>query len=363
MPLDRLAATVTNQPDWVAGQTALAGLRWELGDREDYAAGFRTALAAIPANAPLWNAYIQTLAGVEDFVGAANAAAEARRVFTDPVLTLIEASNAGMAGEDARTEALLAATPETTPGRDSVAVRHLIRTCDFSGALQTLDRMRERAPTDVSVWALAELLWRHGSEARWDWLMGQPGLLSTTELPLDEQALTRLADALRSLHRQAAHPVGQSVRGGTQTRGPLFERSDPAIQHLRKQLQATVERYQERLPAADATHPLLRHRDRALRVEGGWSVRLSGAGFHVAHLHSAGVLSSAFYVAVPAFDDSEREGWLELGRPPADLRLDLDPLASVRPAPGTLALFPSYLYHGTRPFRAGERLTVAFDVA
>jgi hypothetical protein len=27
-----------------------------------------------------------------------------------------------------------------------------------------------------------------------------------------------------------------------------------------------------------------------------------------------------------------------------------------------VALFPSYMYHGTRPFSAGERLTVAFDV-
>jgi len=31
--------------------------------------------------------------------------------------------------------------------------------------------------------------------------------------------------------------------------------------------------------------------------------------------------------------------------------------------PGRLVLFPSYLYHGTRPFSAGERLSVAFDVS
>jgi hypothetical protein len=27
-----------------------------------------------------------------------------------------------------------------------------------------------------------------------------------------------------------------------------------------------------------------------------------------------------------------------------------------------MALFPSYLFHSTRPFGAGERLTAAFDV-
>jgi hypothetical protein len=35
----------------------------------------------------------------------------------------------------------------------------------------------------------------------------------------------------------------------------------------------------------------------------------------------------------------------------------------IQPRPGLLALFPSTLFHGTRPFRAGERLTAAFDVA
>jgi hypothetical protein len=35
----------------------------------------------------------------------------------------------------------------------------------------------------------------------------------------------------------------------------------------------------------------------------------------------------------------------------------------VEPKPGRLALFPSTMWHGTRKFPAGERMTVAFDVA
>jgi hypothetical protein len=35
----------------------------------------------------------------------------------------------------------------------------------------------------------------------------------------------------------------------------------------------------------------------------------------------------------------------------------------LRPVPGRLALFPSYLWHGTVPFSDAEpRLTVAFDM-
>ena len=75
-------------------------------------------------------------------------------------------------------------------------------------------------------------------------------------------------------------------------------------------------------------------------------------------------MSSACYIALPPSLGSEasRDGWLELGRPPVELGLDLEPLAAIEPRPGRLALFPSYLYHGTRPFRDGERLTIAFDV-
>ena len=57
------------------------------------------------------------------------------------------------------------------------------------------------------------------------------------------------------------------------------------------------------------------------------------------------------------------EGQLELGRPPKDIDLGTEPLATYKPEPGHLVLFPSFLYHGTTPLQSGERLTVAFDVA
>ena len=76
------------------------------------------------------------------------------------------------------------------------------------------------------------------------------------------------------------------------------------------------------------------------------------------------MISSALYLEVPGNGAGEdpQSGWLELGRPPADLKLDLEPLALIKPKPGYMALFPSTLYHGTRPFKEGQRLSVAFDV-
>jgi predicted 2-oxoglutarate/Fe(II)-dependent dioxygenase YbiX len=55
-------------------------------------------------------------------------------------------------------------------------------------------------------------------------------------------------------------------------------------------------------------------------------------------------------------------GWLELGAPPPDLRVNLPAYARIEPKPGRLVLFPSTMWHGTVPFNDGERLTIAFDV-
>ena len=93
-----------------------------------------------------------------------------------------------------------------------------------------------------------------------------------------------------------------------------------------------------------------------------------------AHAHKGFAIGRAFdsvdlrtqapgQVAFAALPGGDGEGWLELGRPPADLRLDLGPVTSLRPREGYLALFPSTLYHGTTPFAQGRRMTVAFDIA
>ena len=75
-----------------------------------------------------------------------------------------------------------------------------------------------------------------------------------------------------------------------------------------------------------------------------------------------GWLSSAFYVVLPPDLGQNHAGWLTLGEPPAG-QLDLPPHRMIEPRPGRLALFPSWMWHGTRPFTEGERITVAFDVA
>ena len=130
--------------------------------------------------------------------------------------------------------------------------------------------------------------------------------------------------------------------------------------------QDAVREYLSGLPPPDPKHPWLSLQREIKRFSGAWSVRLQDAGFHVAHIHNLGDVSSACYIALPdtlGADGSGNDGWLAVGEPPREFGLDWAPVRLIEPEVGKLALFPSWAWHGTRPFSAGERLTVAFDVA
>ncbi len=121
--------------------------------------------------------------------------------------------------------------------------------------------------------------------------------------------------------------------------------------------------YIDALPLPDPAHPLLAPRRDEIWFEGSWSVRLKDEGHHASHTHVMGWISSAFYVALPTQAGPEPSGWFALGTPPPELGLDLQPYATLEPKPGRLVLFPSTMWHSTYPFDAGERLTIAFDIA
>ena len=106
-------------------------------------------------------------------------------------------------------------------------------------------------------------------------------------------------------------------------------------------------------------------RTRAFEYTGSWSSRLRDCGFHTNHVHPEGWISSCYYVALPPVveDVQERQGWIKFGEPALEVSLK-DPIRrAIQPKPGRLVLFPSYMWHGTIPFRdAHPRTTIAFDV-
>lgn len=360
--IDHLTALVQQQTEWVEGQAMLARIRGEAGHGDQATSLLEQAAAAARRNKGLWLSLVAALAGSDRF---AQAAATARRGWhalgDDADLQLLEALYTSESGDLPGADGLFGALPSDLPLRSLHQASHHLRAGRLEQAAQALDQARREQPESVPAWALSGLVWRMMEDGRAVWLNEQDGLVATASLELSDGDLRSIIDRLRSLHRTRAHPIGQSLRGGTQTRGRLFDRAEPELQMLAEAVHRNIRQYWNALPLTDPAHPLLRHRSSRPTVEGSWSVRLTDGGFHVAHFHSHGHLSSAAYFVVPA-PSAPMEGWLEIGGPPANLNLPLEPLRRVQPAPGIMALFPSYLFHGTRPFSSGERLTVAFDV-
>lgn len=357
-----LAETVRQNPAWAEGQSVLARMRWEAGEGRAFTCNLEAAVAEQKGSPMLWSVLATTLAGADLHSEAAQAAADGvTATGGDPRLRLMEAFLASEAGDLERADRLFASLPQDIPNRKFSEARHALRSGRYDQASQLLESARQETPWDIAAWATTSLAWRLTGDPRAGWLNDQPGLVRALELELEPDEIARIAERLRALHRTRTHPLHQSLRGGTQTRGRLFERTEPEIVLLADKIRGAVGRYWDGLPAADPDHPLLRHRTTHTVIEGSWSVRLTGGGFHVAHFHPLGIVSSAAYLVVPEAK-SPMEGWLEIGSSPAELSLPLEPLQLIEPVPGKLALFPSYMFHGTRPFADGERMTAAFDV-
>jgi hypothetical protein len=177
-----------------------------------------------------------------------------------------------------------------------------------------------------------------------------------------EQLNAALLEALNARHCFAAHPLDQSLRNGTQTSRSLLTDPDPAIRAVMQAFRAPIESYRQAL-GTDAGHPLSARNVGPTRMAGAWSVQLRREGYHVNHFHPQGWISSAYYVSVPdeVHDLNRMSGWIKFGETRFPVA-GVPPETFVKPLPGRLVLFPSYMWHGTNPLHGPEpRTAVAFD--
>jgi tetratricopeptide (TPR) repeat protein len=359
-----LEAQLGPNPGWIEGHASVARLRWLLGERETFTASFELALAEAPAAIPIWRELADTFmhAGFHDRALAAIARGRAA-AGQSPIFDALEAVCLAELGEtDKADRAFAGLGPIEHVTMAARYLRHLLRAGRPAEAAAFAETWQERDPGNFTTPYLSAA-WRLTGDARWQWLEGDERLIGVYDIG-DALPLDALAGRLRGLHVALHQPLEQSLRGGTQTDGPLFSRIEPEIQALRAAVVETVERHIAQLPPPAPGHPTLLGRRAPIRFAGSWSVRLTGEGFHVNHVHPAGWISSAFYVALPeaAMGGDANAGWLSIGEA-TELGLDLPPIRLIEPRPGRLVLFPSSMWHGTRPFATGERLTVAFDVA
>ncbi len=358
--------TLANDPVWYDGHQLLSQILWQRGDRDGFTESYRQALADAPRDVRLWSDYAVAIARGLGHDRALPIIAEGRsKAGDDPQFDNLEANSRDELGDHDKAAALYAKLGDVGhPNFQLPQIRNLIRRSKFETAADKGMALVERG-FGPDAWPYISICWRMLADPRWGWLEGDRDLARVFDIGGLQAELPALAERLRSLHRWQVHPFEQSLRGGTQTENVLLSRDEPEIRSLERHLRETIRDYLDGLPPPDADHPVLSRPRGDFRFSGSWSVRLTDSGFHVNHIHTQGWISSALYVALPETlgrGDPAQDGWLALGEPPSEFGFDLPALKLVEPKPGRLALFPSIMWHGTRPFSSGERLTVAFDV-
>lgn len=272
--------------------------------------------------------------------------------------------------EEAETEALEAAAAK--PGAPLVArnlVTILIARARPEEAMSFITAQLQRDPFAQDWLAYEATAARMLSRNRYRELYDYPAFVRTydVEPPSGYTSIgafnLALAAALGEAHRSNREPLDQTVRNGTQSVRSLVVDSNPVVQAALQAFRAPVDEYRRALDLP-GDHPLARVRDGAPRFTGAWSARLRRDGYHVNHVHPEGIVSSAYYIEVPAEaqDPALRAGWLKFGEPrhPA---AGLGPEHFIQPRPGRLVLFPSYMWHGTNPiYGDAHRLSMAFDI-
>ncbi|HEX8308325.1 MAG TPA: putative 2OG-Fe(II) oxygenase [Allosphingosinicella sp.] len=361
-------------PDFAALAAEWADFRWMArGDLAAALVPLHRAFHAGALPAPLLLAKAKLYASAGDPEQAAALLDRAAAHLPDePQLAVAAAQAALEAGRLADAERHVRRASFLAPADAAVLVQSAIISLALGRAEPALLSVRKAlaaAPLDQSVLAWAATAARAAGDPLYRELCDYESMVGVYDLEPPSGWATR-SDFLRDLtaaldkhHVMAEHPSAQSLRHGTQTTYRLSGSSDPAIQAFFKALEEPLRAHLAKLgPGGD---PLRRRNSGGYRIVGAWSVRLRSGGFHLDHMHNEGWISSAFYVETPdgALDRESREGWLRLGQPPFRTVPEQPAERFVRPVPGRLVLFPSYMWHGTVPFHTDERrTTIAFDL-
>ena len=264
---------------------------------------------------------------------------------------------------------LLQMAPDDRAARVEVGNASLA-TGDAQATLRVAEALYRSYPTDGRALALmADALRMLGDQryrdlldyrnfVRADWIDVPDGWSSLSAY------LSDLVGDLGRLHTLHAHPIGNSLREGSQVQLDPARSAFASIRAFPQAIDGPIRRYMQAL--GTGPDPMRRRNTGRYRISGIWSVRLRPHGFHVNHYHPEGWISSACYLDLPpAVAKGGGEGWLKFGEPAFPTSPVLAPEYFIKPEPGLLALFPSYMWHGTVPFAGAadqRRLTIAFDV-
>jgi hypothetical protein len=347
-----LRAALACDPASAVAHRELAQLVWM---RTADPAKARAALDTAPPTPTLTAILVQLLQDMGEAHEASRIAS--MRSDLDPTLNLMAARAAVLVDPEAA-DRRLAAVPSTADpiARLKAEVEIALALGQGRRAAAGAESLCGTRPDDHYATALLAAAWRMAGDPRYYGLYDYPRMVRIYRIETPEgwanmnDYLFDLEKALDQVHAHLTHPIGQSLRHGSQTLRGLEDYPHPEIRALFRAIDAPIRTHLALFGGGDH------------RIAGAWSVRLNRDGFHIDHVHAEGFLSSAFYVRVPE-GLKDREGWIRFGQPGTPTRPQLEAEHFVRPEPGLLVLFPSFMWHGTVPFAADQtRLTCAFDI-
>jgi Flp pilus assembly protein TadD len=230
------------------------------------------------------------------------------------------------------------------------------------------DKLLRKQPDNQALIAMQAVAWRMMGDPRRDELSDYGRLVRQTviETPRGWPSLTAyladLAELLRRAHDVPVDAFGMVQRDGVQTKYNLTPEGGEAMAAFYAALEGPIRDYIAAL--GRGRDPLRRRIQGGHRTSAAWSVLTRAGGHHGSHIHTAGWLSSAFYVHLPPAIEAEgRQGWIKFGQPGVPTNPPLAAEHHVKPEPGLFVLFPSYMWHGTEPFQGeGTRLIMSVDV-
>ena len=182
----------------------------------------------------------------------------------------------------------------------------------------------------------------------------------------DERLLAELAHSIRSLARDDEAGRGWSKEhrySGYTSYASLNDlpRRDPAFAELAKLLTRQAIKFADEC-AFDV--------NRKPRLDSLWANLLKAGGHHSGHVHPNSIISGTFYVEVPPgsgairFEDPRLPLMMSAPSRQKDAPEELQPFVSIKPRPGLLLMWESWLRHEVRPGRGrGERLSISFNFA
>lgn len=367
-----LTDTLAEMPAAASLQTFLARIRYMRG-KSDYVAGFQQALATAPEQIELRVAYSRNLRGAGDIEESMATIREGFGIAGRDPRLLAELSaalhEAGQYDEALHQAEQAVNADPANPEMNDLVIHALLALGRAADAMPLIEQARQRVPLNQLYIALEATAARLLGDPRYESLYDYARYVRQYKLPIPggwsslEDFHADLIPVLEARHKFSAPPLDQSLRAGTQTPRGLLGDPDPVIQAFLKALEGPIAEFRDAI-GSEPRQPLTSRNTGKTALAGCWSVRLHREGYHVNHVHTEGWISSAYYVEVPPeVEDAEaRSGWIKFGEP----RFPVPGATAgkfVKPEPGALLLFPSYMWHGTMPIHGDEaRMTIAFDV-